>query len=74
VRWKARYQDYSAQHNVWVIEKIERVLGQDINESCVREFDSGLETIDPSELYAFHAVALVYEKAATFLVSDKLSP
>jgi hypothetical protein len=74
LRWGgALRQDFYTRQNVWVIAKIERVLRGDINESCVRELDSGLEIIESSELHSFHAVALMYEKAATFLVRNTLS-
>lgn len=61
-----------AQYNISVIGEIERALGQDIGELSVQRLNSGLETIDPSELHAFHAVVLMYEKAATFLVVPAL--
>lgn len=49
-----------AQYNISVIREIERALGQDIGELSVQRLNSGLETIGPSELHAFHAVVLVY--------------
>jgi hypothetical protein len=65
---KVRRADRDLERNYWKLGRIDSILRSRINESSMRELHSELQIIDYWELEAFHAVALLYERIATFLV------